>query len=158
MTDYSPELAAEFCRLLTSVNESVEADGSGYRPYHSIRSAAAALGCAPSSIVKWLGMHDEFAAQYARARKVRGALIADEVLHVADHEPDAARARVRMDARKWYAGKLDGKEWGDKVMGDKDNPLVHEVKDESSVADLRSRIARLVARGAEGSGDQEHQP
>lgn len=94
---------------------------------------------------------------YARARLDRAEMMAEDVLRVVDTDPDPASARVKMDARKWYAAKLNPKQWGDKVMGDKDNPLVHEVKDESSLAELRSRLARLSTRGAEGSGSSDNQ-
>jgi hypothetical protein len=34
---------------------------------------------------------------------------------IADTEKDPAIARNRMDARKWYAGKVSPKKWGDKI-------------------------------------------
>lgn len=149
-TDYSIEVAKRICDLLVSRKD----DGSPY----ALKDVCEELDLWEGTVYNWKNKHPEFYELYERARKDRAEMMAEDVLRVVDTDPDPASARVKMDARKWYAAKLNPKQYGDKVMGDKDNPLVHEVKDETSVADLRSRIARLVARGAEGSGDQEHQP
>lgn len=63
---------------------------------------------------KWLGQHDEFANIYARAREERADMVADEVIAIADTEPDPAKARVRIDARKWWAAKVNPKKYADK--------------------------------------------
>lgn len=149
-TDYSIEVAKRICDLLVSRKD----DGSPY----ALKDVCEELDLWEGTVYNWKNKHPEFYELYERARKDRAEMMAEDVLRVVDTDPDPASARVKMDARKWYAAKLNPKQYGDKVMGDKDNPLVHEVKDETSVADLRSRIARLVARGAEGSGDKEHQP
>jgi hypothetical protein len=52
--------------------------------------------------------------QYARARDAQSDVIADEILMIADTEEDAQKARVRIDARKWLAGKMKPKVYGDK--------------------------------------------
>jgi hypothetical protein len=39
-------------------------------------------------------------------------LLVDEILHIADTDPDARRARVRIEARKWFFGKLMAKKYG----------------------------------------------
>ncbi len=63
--------------------------------------------------------------RYARAREEQADFYADEIITIADTEPDAAIARVRIDARKWTASKLRPKVYGDRVQhgGDSDNPL-----------------------------------
>lgn len=50
---------------------------------------------------------------YARAREGRADVIADEIIHIVDTEPDPQKARARMDARKWYAGKCNRGLYGD---------------------------------------------
>ncbi len=64
-------------------------------------------------------------ARYARARGEQADFYADEIITIADTEPDAAIARVRIDARKWAASKLRPKVYGDKVQhgGDPGQPL-----------------------------------
>ncbi len=78
-------------------------------------------------VLKWLNADGNDAAvqPYARAREEQADFYADEIITIADTEPDAAIARVRIDARKWTASKLRPKVYGDKVQhgGDSDNPL-----------------------------------
>ncbi len=57
----------------------------------------------------------DFADRYARARKLRAEFRADEIIEIVDSEPDPAMARVRMDARKWEASKLDPNRYGDRT-------------------------------------------
>jgi hypothetical protein len=52
---------------------------------------------------------------YAHARERQQEVFAAEVVLIADTEPDPARARNRMDARKWHASKVAPKKWGDKI-------------------------------------------
>lgn len=59
----------------------------------------------------------EFADQYARAREAQADHFFDEVIEIADgaSAEDVAAARLRVDARKWAAGKLRPKAYGDKI-------------------------------------------
>ena len=67
-----------------------------------------------------------FAPQYARARDKGLDAMADQVLDIADDSSDWQRARLQMDARRWYLSKLAPKRYGDRIThaGDADNPLV----------------------------------
>ena len=59
--------------------------------------------------------HDEvFAQRYARARQEQAHALAMDVVRIADEETDPHRARVRCDARKWVAARIDPKNYGDK--------------------------------------------
>jgi hypothetical protein len=86
------------------------------------------------SFFKWVGNDEKLAKQYARAREAQADLIFDEILEIADdarndymartedgedfqtlnHE-HVQRSRLRIDARKWMAGKLAPKKYGDKL-------------------------------------------
>lgn len=84
-----------------------------------------------------------FLDQYARAREVQADSFADDIITIADDSQyDQAydesgklvnnmehiqRDRLRVDARKWLAGKLRPKKYGDKleVGGDPERPLQH---------------------------------
>lgn len=97
-----------------------------------------------SSVCKWLGQFPSFAEQYARAREAQADAIFDEILHIADtpqlgeivttkpimvdgkpvagaevrevkHEDMLGHRRLQIDARKWMAGKLQPKKYGDKL-------------------------------------------
>jgi len=94
-----------------------------------------------TTVYKWLDLHADFAKQYARAREAQADFIADEILEIADSPNavtnretgevelrDAQRDRLRVDARKWLAGKMAPKKYGDKVQlsGDEDGaPIKH---------------------------------
>ena len=51
---------------------------------------------------------------FARAREQRAETFADQIVEIADTEEDAAKARVRVDARKFVASKLLPRTYGDK--------------------------------------------
>jgi len=74
-----------------------------------------------STVYKWLGQHPVFADMYARAREERSDLIADEIVTIADTEADHNKARVRIDARKWWAAKVNPKKYGDKLQTENTN-------------------------------------
>jgi hypothetical protein len=69
-----------------------------------------------TAVFKWLGVHKDFAEKYARARETQADAIFDEVLDIADDSDlDPQDRRVKIDARKWMAGKLRPKIYGDKL-------------------------------------------
>lgn len=122
MAEYTTELAARICERI--------ANGE------SLRSICQDADMpATSSACKWLGEHPEFAEQYARAREAQADVFFDEILDIADNaqndwmerhgEDDAGwqangehiqRSKLRIDARKWMAGKLRPKKYGDKLQ------------------------------------------
>lgn len=63
----------------------------------------------------WLIEDATFAAHYTRAREEQADFYADEIIEISDTEEDANKARVRIDARKWVAGKLRPKKYGDRI-------------------------------------------
>lgn len=87
---------------------------------------------AKSSVFKWLSQHKDFADQYTRARETQADTLFDEILSISDDGANdsykdedgnprtdhdvIARSRLRVDARKWMAGKLRPKVYGDKVQ------------------------------------------
>lgn len=100
---FTPVLAERVCALIASG--------------HSLRQIAGMEGLPSMEAVRtWLLKDAEFAAQYARAREEQAEAFAEEIVAIADTEPDAAKARNRIDARKWVAVKLLPKKYGDKVQ------------------------------------------
>ena len=69
---------------------------------------------ASSTVFKELAADAEFAEQYARARESQADTLFDEILEIADSSTQADDRRVRIDARKWMAGKLRPKKYGEK--------------------------------------------
>lgn len=87
-----------------------------------------------ATVLRWLAANEQFRDHYARAREAQADAIFDEILDIADDarndwmerrgEEDAGwvangehiqRSRLRIDARKWMAGKLQPKKYGDKL-------------------------------------------
>lgn len=66
---------------------------------------------------KRLTEDDAFAQRYARAREAQAHRETEEIRQIADTATpeDVNVARLRIDARKWRAGKLAPKVYGDKV-------------------------------------------
>ena len=57
----------------------------------------------------------EFAQKYAQARARQADSIAEMALHEAIKAVDPQLGRLAYDARKWFAGKVAPKKWGDSV-------------------------------------------
>lgn len=115
-TDYSIDKATEICSLLVTRNP------DSNRP-RSLRDVCE-LENMPheATVYRWLSTHEQFREMYARAREERADMLADDVIDISDTETDAAKARNRMDARKWYAAKLNPKRYGDKVTNELTGP------------------------------------
>jgi hypothetical protein len=104
-----------------------------------------------SAIIKWLAQGDayiaagevenpkaKFVAQYARAREAQADYLADEILDIADDSQydlttdengreivntnHIQRDRLRVDSRRWLAGKLKPKKYGDKQQVEQSGP------------------------------------
>lgn len=123
-TDYNETVAAAICERI--------ADGESLRSICADDSMPA-----KSSVFKWLSEHQSFSDQYARARETQADAIFDEILDIADDgtndwmaKQDAdggnlgwrengealRRSVLRVDARKWMAGKLRPKKYGEKLQ------------------------------------------
>jgi hypothetical protein len=56
-----------------------------------------------------------FSDKYARAREAQADTFADEIIHISDTATNIDRAKIQIDARKWYAGKVRPNRYGTKV-------------------------------------------
>ncbi|MBA4220177.1 MAG: terminase small subunit protein [Methylobacterium sp.] len=103
---------------------------------HSLRSICADEGMpATSTVFKWLNENKPFSDQYARAREAQADALFDEILEIADDGTNdwmerkndegenigwrengeaLRRSALRVEARKWMAGKLQPKKYSDK--------------------------------------------
>lgn len=97
-----------------------------------------------TTVNKRLAVDAEFATRYARAREDQADKIFDEILEIVDStNPENAQvARLRMDARKWMAGKLRPKVYGEKSTS------VHENPDGTPLA--ITEIKNVIIRPARG--------
>ena len=99
-----------------------------------------------STISKWVNENEEFSAAYARAREQRGETFAQQIIEIADKEPDAAAARNRIDARKWIAGKLFPRVYGDTQRVD--------INQQITIADAHASVLMRLAEQARASKQQ----
>lgn len=93
-----------------------------------------------TTFYRWIEEDVEKSKQYTRACEYRADAIFDEIIDIADDSSGdrkvvehgevmdseyVARSRIRIDARKWIASKLNPKKYGDKTIhsGDEDNPI-----------------------------------
>lgn len=122
MAEFSQELFDQICERI--------ADGE------SLRAICASDGMpSKANVFRWLSANKDAADQYARAREAQADAIFDEILDIADDAQNdwmmrnrggedecyqlngehIQRSRLRIDARKWMAGKLRPKVYGDKL-------------------------------------------
>lgn len=81
------------------------------------------------TIYKWRYKHKEFADQYAQAKLKQADLLAEQIIDISDNDGQdtiiddqgnerinseyVARSRLKVDTRKWLAGKLLPRAYGD---------------------------------------------
>ena len=94
----------------------------------SLRAICRTNGLPSGAVVrKWLARNPDFARQYAYAREEQADTLFDETLAIADAIGDDAtneqirRAQLQIDTRKWLAGKLRPKKYGDNQKLDAQN-------------------------------------
>ncbi len=129
-TRYTEAIAVKICRRL--------AEGESLRKICKDTAMPAI-----STVMGWLfdGKHADFSEQYARARDLQADKLFDEALEIADESSDdwirtedgkkildhehVQRSRLRVDTRKWAAGKLAPKRYGEKLQhtGDGGGPI-----------------------------------
>lgn len=117
-SEYTPEKAEEFCELISNGM--------------SLRAACKGDGMpAPKTIFSWLRKYEEFNDMYQAATQERTEAMAEELLDIADdsksdytetedgreviNKENVARARLRVDTRKWLMAKMKPKKYGEKL-------------------------------------------
>ena len=104
------------------------------------------------TVYEWLHDDANFSDNYTRAREAQADFYADEIADIADTENDPNKARVRIDARKWAAGKLKPKVYGDRLQLDADmNVNMTEAQLESRLAKLLGKAGAVVPASGEGT-------
>lgn len=118
-----------------------------------------------TTVFRWLqdDRYAKFRDQYAYAREVQGDGYADETVDIADDgtndymvDPETGetkydgdsvnRSRLRVDARKWAAGKLNPKKYGDKtLLGNADGSNI-DFDDTTAAHKMNAILAAALAR------------
>lgn len=115
---YSKELADKICERVV--------EGK------SLIKISKEFGFHLSSFFEWIGTHKEFSDKYARAKAEQADTLIEEILDISDAEMpkdvfgkiDSAavnHARLKVDTRKWIAGKMRPKKYGEKLLLDDDS-------------------------------------
>jgi hypothetical protein len=127
---YTEAIAVKICRRL--------AEGESLRKISKDTSMPD-----KTTVLRWLAAKEnaEFRTQYAHAREMQADALFDEALEIADEASEdwttakdgtrvldhehVQRSRLRVDTRKWAAGKLAPKRYGDKLQhtGDGGGPI-----------------------------------
>ena len=148
---YTAEMAATICGRI--------ADGESLRAI-CLDDAMPAR----SAVFKWLNEQPDFADQYARAREAQAEVLFEDILSIADDRSGdvkmvgregeereicdtefVQRAKLRVDTRKWMAGKLAPKKYGEKLE------LEHSGHIDMDPESRRAEIARLIAKRADAT-------
>lgn len=156
-SEFTQEIADIICERIT--------DGQSLRSICTDDAMPAA-----STVFKWLNEQPKFSEQYARAREAQADTLVDEMLDIVDDgrndwvirhgdDDDAAgwrvngehiqRSKLRLEARKWMAAKLQPKKYGERVTqeltGKDGGPIQTE---DMTPNDLARRIAFVLAKAA----------
>src|SRR5579859_1935301 len=94
MTVYSKEMINKICHRITQGKTLVKTCNE--------------LKIDTSTVYMWLKDEDkkDFIDRYAKARELQAHVYADDIIDIADDESKPVDSRrVRIDARKWHAGK-----------------------------------------------------
>jgi hypothetical protein len=130
-TDYSPELAAKICHIISTHPNGL---GKLQKMYDFMPDK--------STIFLWIQKYPEFSNQYFTARKYQAHVIADSILDIPTEintfdDKDGVeridsgilgRAKFDMECRKWHASKLEPKIYGDFKQDDSQDKAkaIHE--------------------------------
>jgi hypothetical protein len=95
-----------------------------------------------TTVLRWLDQQPEFATTYARARGRQAEAVAERGFAEAwaNHEPQHVnRARLRWDASKWMAAKIDPARWSDKAE-------MHVTVTDNAASERRAELVAALQR------------
>jgi len=134
-TQYTAELAAAICERLAQGESLVQICADESFPHRQ-------------RVHEWIDKHEEFARQYNRAREDQADHYADEIIEIADNEPDSNRARERVDARKWVAAKLKPKRYGERTTLEHEGQVTQFVVEVPPTLDVNEWLETFKPSGA----------
>lgn len=145
-SDYTPELADKICDLIASDHT--------YEQISDIEGMPS-----KATIIRWLGLHEDFETKCARARQIQADSIDNRMGDVINKTetgtltPDVAR--VVLSGLQWRASKKDPKKYGDRQDLNITGKLETTPDDK-----LESRIVELIGKAgaanvAAGEGKTE---
>lgn len=137
---------------------------------NSLREAIANAGIDIKTFHNIIQSDKQSALAYAHAQELRGDVLADEVIHIADTEQDAAKARNMISARQWLSGKLN-KRYGDRIdlnvtatldvtsaLAEARQRVTLPVRDQQQIVDVDSRILPRARAPSAPDGESGTRP
>jgi len=119
-TKFSEELAEKFFQEYTKEGGTIE-------------KASKAVGIDFSTFYQWTESNEQFSQLYARARKIKATRMFEEIVQISDdvtrdmmvdgrgdevaNHAAIARAKLRVDTRKWIMAKVLPKLYGEDLRG-----------------------------------------
>lgn len=100
----------------------------------------------PATIYRWIDEDEELKELYTRAKESKAQVLAEEIIDIAD-DPDLKPddKRIRVDARKWVAGKYYGKLFADRVHTEHSGQVdLNTVTEHSLDAELMSLLRKAA--------------
>ena len=124
-------------------------------------------------VFRWLSDPDHpFVDQYTRAREIQAEVMVDDIIDIADDsrndwidkkvaggeirvvDPESLqRTKIRLDARKWAAGKIKPKKYGPRTQTDVSISPLEAMTDDQLQTKLAGLVSELGLTKAPTSGD-----
>ena len=101
----------------------------------SLKEATETAGITHQIFHRMLSSDREMAAAYARAVEIKGDILADQVIQIADGNGDPAKVRNQIQARQWLAAKLN-KKYSERI----DLNVQQTIDIGSTLAEARARL------------------
>ena len=98
------------------------------------------------TFLRWCESNPTWQKQYARARQEQAHYLAEECLEIANNctPENAHQARLMVDTRKWYAGKMHSHVYGDRPQDITVNTQVNVTLPEAELRSLQQRKQVLL--------------
>jgi len=93
-----------------------------------------------ASFYEFMSTHNDISEAHIRARKTKADLDVDDMKRIADTEPDANRARLKVDLRRWTASKFNSAVYGDKL----DVALNQSIDISAALIEARARTSNAI--------------
>lgn len=101
-----------------------------------LREAIKIHGSDPAEFFNYIWNDTDLTNQYTRAQHIRAEKFAEEIIEISDTETDTQRARNRIDTRRWFASKMNPRQYGDRV----DVNVTQTVSITSALEEAKKRI------------------
>lgn len=108
----------------------------------SISNALKLAKTKASAFFKALREYPDLQLQFDDVQSALSEQLVDEMLQIADSEPDSNRARNRIHVRQWYASKMKPRKFGEKI----DINMNQTVDLKGALAEARSRVIVAMAQ------------